>query len=116
MNVLLLMVDVKCIVLIHLGHFFALVMTMKYLMLQDYSVFVSKALVNSQLKIIYLINFSAHNECATGAHNCEQVCYNLVPYWSCGCYAGYSLRSDGRTCQGKYKIYINTVSNNNSFC
>ena len=43
---------------------------------------------------------SDHDECATGAHNCEQVCRNTVPYWSCGCYAGYSLRSDGNTCQG----------------
>ena len=40
MSVQLLMVDVKSIVLTHLGHLPALVTTMKYLILQDYSVLV----------------------------------------------------------------------------
>ena len=42
MNVPLTMVDVKYTVLIHLGHLHALVIVMKYLILQDCSVFVRK--------------------------------------------------------------------------
>ena len=48
-------------------------------------------------------NFSEHDECATGAHNCEQVCNNQIMGWTCSCYAGYRLRSDGITCQGYHK-------------
>ena len=43
MNVLLIMVDVKFIVPIHLGHLTAPVIIMKYLMLLDCSVLVCKA-------------------------------------------------------------------------
>ena len=98
MNVLLTMVDVKCTVLIHLGHLHALVIIMKYLIKQNCSVFVRKHY--HFLKHSSLPSISEHDECATGAHDCEQVCYNQVLQWSCGCDAGYVLRSDGRTCQG----------------
>ena len=100
MNVLLVMVDVKCTVQIHQDHLSALVIIMKYWMLQDYSVLVCehKRFYKWPTSIIH--SASDHDECATGAHNCEQDCRNTVPYWSCGCYTGYVLRSDGRTCQG----------------
>ena len=60
MNVLLAMVDVKCIVLIQMGHLHALVMIMKYLMLQDYSVLVRKndVLKHSSLCILLQIMMS----------------------------------------------------------
>ena len=98
MNVLLTMVDVKCTVLIHLDHLHAHAIIMKYLMLQDYSVLVRKHVIFETF--IAPFSVSDHDECANGAHNCEQVCRNTVPYWTCGCNLGYSLRSDGRTCQG----------------
>lgn len=112
MNVLLAMVDVKCIVLIQMGHLHALVIIMKYLMLQDYSVLVGKKWCVETF--ISLYSASDHDECATDSHDCEQVCQNTVPYWTCGCNAGYLLRSDGRTCQGN-NLSLSAVANYHKF-
>ena len=108
MNVLLAMVDVKCIVLIQMGHLHALVIIMKYLMLQDYSVLVRKKPYVETF--ISLYSASDHDECATNSHDCTQVCRNTVPYWTCGCNAGYLLLSDGRTCQGN-NLSLSAVAN-----
>ena len=98
------MVDVKCTVLIHLGHLHALARIMKYLILQDYSAFVRKHTIFETF--ITPFSISEHDECATGAHDCEQDCYNQILQWSCGCNAGYVLRSDGRTCQGAIIVQV----------
>ena len=41
--------------------------------------------------------------------NCEQTCYNLCNMKTkCGCYPGYKLAYDGKTCIGKTS-YSSTV-------
>ena len=41
------------------------------------------------------------DECDINNGGCEQVCVNEVgSFHYCGCNAGYSLRVDGRTCEG----------------
>ena len=50
-------------------------------------------------------NVSDLDECATGTHNCEQICCNTISNWTCDCNPGYSLHSDGRTCEGSVIDY-----------
>uniref|UniRef100_A0A915BIG2 Metalloendopeptidase n=2 Tax=Parascaris univalens TaxID=6257 RepID=A0A915BIG2_PARUN len=39
------------------------------------------------------------DECASNAHGCEQRCVNQIGGFRCECDIGFSLRSDGKTCQ-----------------
>ena len=45
--------------------------------------------------------FSDINECADGAHLCDQVCTNTDGAYRCSCLQGYQLSLDGKTCDGK---------------
>lgn len=38
--------------------------------------------------------------CATGDHDCEQVCVSAPGTYRCACRDGFSLNSDGKTCTG----------------
>lgn len=38
--------------------------------------------------------------CATGDHDCEQVCVSTPGTYRCACRDGFSLNSDGKTCTG----------------
>lgn len=42
------------------------------------------------------------DECTTLQSSCEQVCQNTVGGYNCTCDAGYTLNSDGLTCNGAY--------------
>ena len=49
------------------------------------------------------------NECANETdNNCTQVCQNKMGSYSCDCNIGYTLDSDGYTCNGKSTIYISS--------
>lgn len=45
--------------------------------------------------------FSEYNECKNIDHGCEQLCFNMVGKYECGCKIGYELHTDGKTCIGK---------------
>lgn len=42
------------------------------------------------------------DECASGLHNCQQVCVNTIGSFECGCKVGYSLRESLRECEGAW--------------
>ena len=55
------------------------------------------------------------NECANEMdNNCTQMCQNEIGSYSCGCNIGYTLDSDGYTCNGKSTIQIS--SHNFRYC
>ena len=39
------------------------------------------------------------NECL-GVNDCEQECENVQGSYTCGCYEGFELSSDGKSCNG----------------
>ena len=45
--------------------------------------------------------YSDVNECRRN-HPCEYRCENTVGSYKCHCKKGFSLNSDGKTCDGKY--------------
>lgn len=40
--------------------------------------------------------------CATGDHYCEQVCVSSPGSYTCACHEGFTLNSDGKTCNGQW--------------
>ena len=38
------------------------------------------------------------DECATGTHECQQRCQNIVGSYTCSCNSGYTLAPDRRSC------------------
>lgn len=40
--------------------------------------------------------------CATGDHDCEQVCVSSPGSYTCACHEGFTLNSDGKTCNGQW--------------
>lgn len=40
--------------------------------------------------------------CATGDHDCEQVCVSSPASYTCACHEGFTLNSDGKTCNGQW--------------
>lgn len=40
--------------------------------------------------------------CATGDHDCEQVCISSPGSYTCACHEGFTLNSDGKTCNGQW--------------
>ena len=53
------------------------------------------------------------DECSEGAHNCDQLCTNIVGSFTCSCNTGYTLDSDGRTCIG---IHMSLSSTDDIAC
>ena len=47
------------------------------------------------------------NECAAGTHDCGQVCTNTDGSFTCSCNSGYTLDSNGKTCNGVCVFTIN---------
>lgn len=43
------------------------------------------------------------DECLYTNHGCEHECFNTLGSYQCGCYAGYELQADGKSCEGKYQ-------------
>ena len=39
-------------------------------------------------------------------HRCAQMCTNTAGSYQCSCDAGYTLNSDGHTCDGKTMLFI----------
>ncbi|XP_013102687.2 dorsal-ventral patterning protein tolloid [Stomoxys calcitrans] len=39
------------------------------------------------------------DECKFANHGCEHECINTLGSYQCGCYAGYELQADGRSCE-----------------
>lgn len=39
--------------------------------------------------------------CATGDHDCEQVCISKPGSYKCACKDGFTLMEDGRSCSGE---------------
>ena len=42
--------------------------------------------------------FTDINECDEQTSGCEQVCINIAGSYTCACNAGYSLHTDGLSC------------------
>lgn len=40
------------------------------------------------------------DECKFANHGCEHECINTLGSYQCGCFAGYELQPNGRTCEG----------------
>lgn len=38
--------------------------------------------------------------CATGDHDCEQICISTPGSYKCACKEGFTLNNDGKTCSG----------------
>ena len=53
---------------------------------------------------IYLFQISDINECTLNTDGCSQGCTNTQGSYYCGCNSGYTLATNGRTCQGVYKV------------
>ena len=51
---------------------------------------------------LHMCSTSDINECTEGSHNCNQLCTNTQGSFQCSCRSGYTLNSDGRTCDGKW--------------
>lgn len=51
------------------------------------------------------------DECKSDNHGCEHRCINKIGGYECECDIGYSLQSDGKTCQGMkfFFIFINIL-------
>ena len=46
------------------------------------------------------------NECNANTDSCGQLCSNTIGSYTCSCRAGYSLGSNGRSCNGMIKIDV----------
>ena len=44
------------------------------------------------------------NECSLNRDNCQQECINISGGFRCGCYEGFSLNTDLRTCSGTFVL------------
>ena len=44
---------------------------------------------------------SETNECLTNNGGCAQICNNTFGSFTCSCNTGYSLSTDGRSCESK---------------
>ena len=43
--------------------------------------------------------------CATGDHDCEQVCISAPGSFKCACREGQTLMEDGRSCSGEFMCF-----------
>ena len=50
------------------------------------------------------------NECESDNGACAQICINTAGSFECSCTAGYSLRIDNTTCEGKnWILYVHFI-------
>ena len=56
------------------------------------------------------------NECATNNGGCAQTCTNTVGSFVCSCQSGYTLASNGLTCNGMYRLCYSSVNTLISVC
>ena len=64
---------------------------------------------------MYVIFDTDIDECSENTDNCSQTCTNTDGNFTCGCYIGYLLDTDGTTCNGMYRdyyVYIIITSKN----
>ena len=55
---------------------------------------------------MYIIFDTDIDECSKNTDNCSQICTNTDGNFTCGCYNGYLLDTDGTTCNGMYREHI----------
>ena len=55
---------------------------------------------------MYIIFDTDIDECSKNTDNCSQTCTNTDGNFTCGCYNGYLLDTDGTTCNGIYREHI----------
>ena len=46
------------------------------------------------------------DECALNTDNCTQLCTNLVGSFECSCFSGFTLDTDGSSCNGNALIAV----------
>ena len=46
------------------------------------------------------------HECNDGTDDCTQTCTNTIGSFTCECYSGYLLNTDGFTCNGEHKLLV----------
>ena len=51
---------------------------------------------------IYYCAYVDNDECMLGTDRCTQTCHDTPGSYTCSCRAGYSLDSDGFTCNGDH--------------
>ena len=51
---------------------------------------------------IYIYIYIDNDECMLGTDQCTQTCHDTPGSYMCSCRAGYSLDSDGFTCNGDH--------------
>lgn len=56
-------------------------------------------IVRSELPLVPAV---VSDLCATGDHDCEQVCISSPGSYTCACREGFTLNSDGKTCNGEW--------------
>ena len=52
------------------------------------------------------------NECEVNSDECQQICGNIPGSYVCGCYIGFTITLDGRSCRGEVFSAITTVASN----
>ena len=57
--------------------------------------------VTSTIKPCILLCIIDINECAEGTHTCQHDCTNVLGSFNCSCRTGFSLASNGFSCNGK---------------
>ena len=55
---------------------------------------------------MYIIFDTDIDECSENTDNCSQTCTNADGNFTCGCYNGYLLDTDGTTCNGMNREHI----------
>ena len=54
------------------------------------------------LYVLFLSHCSDADECALGAHNCDQICTDDDAGWyNCSCIEGYTLNHNRHSCDGE---------------
>ncbi|XP_076865063.1 cartilage matrix protein isoform X1 [Brachyhypopomus gauderio] len=53
--------------------------------------------------------FCVSDLCATGDHDCEQICISIPGSFKCACRDGHTLKDDGRTCSACSDVTLDVV-------
>ena len=48
------------------------------------------------------------DECTEGTHQCQQNCHNTIGSYTCSCNNGFTIDTDGRSCNGRLKLVYTT--------